>query len=158
MKEIALTRGYVALVDDEDYAWLSQSRWACLKIGYASAKIDGKQCYMHRIITGAQPGQYVDHIDGNKLNNQRTNLRLCTCRQNHWNKPKQTTHKQWKGQRSIYKGVERIPNKWRARIKANGERIHIGVFDSEIEAAKAYDRMATKHFGEFAYLNFPEAQ
>ena len=109
---------------------------------------------MHRQIMKAPKGMVVDHIDGNGLNNRRSNLRICTPRQNQWNRCPLKTRKQT----SPFKGVQYPTGKSRpyARIQYNGKTIHIGVFDSEVEAAQAYDRKAVELFGEFAYLNFPE--
>lgn len=106
---------------------------------------------MHRVIMGEPRGLVVDHIDGNSLNNRRSNLRVCTVSQNHQNQ-------RFRGGLSRYKGVcflKKI-NKWRANIGFDGRRMHIGCFDNEVDAAKAYDRKAGELFGEFAYLNFPE--
>ena len=99
----------------------------------------------------APKGTLVDHIDRNSLNNRRGNLRLCTPSQNILNtRGKKGTSK--------YKGVwwNTKKNKWLAMITSKGRHFHLGFFDEEIEAAKAYDRKAVELFGEFAYLNFPE--
>lgn len=151
---IPLTKGKVAIVDAKDYEWLSQHKWyASQKRNgfYACRHSKGKVIYMHRVIMKAPQGLFVDHIDGNGLNNRRSNLRVCTVSQNHQNQ-------RFRGGLSRYKGVcflKKI-NKWRANIGFDGRRMHIGCFDNEIEAAKAYDRKADELFGEFAYLNFTE--
>jgi hypothetical protein len=105
---------------------------------------------MHREIAGAPKGMVVDHIDGNELNNRRSNLRVCTVSQNHQNR-----RRTWG--RSRYKGVCFLKkrNKWKAEIMVNRKHIHIGCFDEEEEAAKAYDKKAAELFGEFAYFNLP---
>ena len=159
MKEIPLTQGKIALVDDADYEWLNQRKWhAANNHGwgwYAERKgacdSNGKRhtILMHRVITGAGLGQQVDHKDRDGLNNQRANLRLCTASQNHANQ------KRCAGCSSRFKGVtwNKREGKWRARIGVHGERIFLGRFDDEVLAALAYNKAATEHFGEFARPN-----
>ena len=107
---------------------------------------------MHRQILEAPKGVWVDHIDGNGLNNRKSNLRLCSATENACNRrPVPNCH-------SRYKGVSwhKRQKKWAVRIAKRGKGIHLGSFDDEIEAAVAYDRKAEVLFGEFAYLNFPD--
>ena len=159
MKEIQLSqrgknRGkYVALVDDEDFELLNQYKWAALKHGntfYAKRNItvDGKQAtqYMHGAIMN---GKGVDHKDHNGLNNQRSNLRLCNQSENVMNGSKSPNKS------SIYKGVcyNKKANKWEVQIIINRNRIHLGLFDSEVEAARSYNAKAIELFCEFANLN-----
>jgi len=152
---IKLTWGKYAIVDAEDYGRLSSYKWCAVehsRCWYArTLKRDGSQLSLHRLITGAPKGLFVDHRDHNGLNNRKQNLRICTRSENNWNR---RPH----GRTSRYKGVYRDKrrNKFVARIYTNGKQIFIGYFDDEIEAAKAYDRKARELFGEFAYLNFPE--
>jgi hypothetical protein len=151
---IPLTKGMVATVDAHDYARINRHRWYACKRGekyYARRQEKRRYIYMHREICRAPAGMVVDHIDGNGLNNRNSNLRLCTVRQNMWNRRPT-------GGRSVYKGVCRRVGrkKWAAQISRRGRRYHLGYFDSEIEAAKAYDKKARELFGEFAYLNLPE--
>lgn len=158
-KEIPLTQGKVALVDDEDHEWLSQWRWQYNKrAGYAQRSEmyrdgTGTSFSMHAVIMNTPKGMHTDHIDGNRLNNQRSNLRVCTCAQNLHNSKKTN-----KSCHSQYKGVTwRIQdNKWWARITFNCKSISIGLFKTELDAARAYDRAAREYFGEFARLNFPD--
>ncbi len=104
---------------------------------------------MHREIMKAPKGKFVDHIDGNGLNNRRRNLCLCMTEQNLQNRrPLART--------SQFKGVLYYADKWHAEITCWGKKTRIGAYDDEVEAATAYDRMAIELFGEFAYLNFPE--
>ena len=106
---------------------------------------------MHRQIMIAPEGFVVDHIDGNSLNNRKTNLRICTQAQNiHNSRPR-------RNRSSKYKGVfwDKVNKKWSTNIRKGDKRIYLGGFDDEIEAAIAYDRKAAELFGEFAYLNFP---
>lgn len=144
---------YVALVDDEDFEKLNQFNWYAHKdcnTFYAGRHItvDGKRTtqLMHNVILN---GKGIDHRDGNGCNNQKTNLRLCTNQENCMNQRKQT------GTSSIYKGVSlfKRDNKWQASIMLNGKKIYLGLFNSEIEAAKAYNDKAVALFCEFANLN-----
>jgi hypothetical protein len=157
MKEIKLTQGMVALVDDEDYQYLSQFDWYACKCDnkyYArrSARVDGKdiKIYMHREILGLERGQriFVDHKDRDGLNNQRSNIRLATCSQNNANKDITLGV-------SGYRGVSwfKPTRKWVARIKNGGKFISLGYFDKPEMAAAAYNTAALKFYGEFASLN-----
>ena len=153
MKEIQLSRGMVALVDDEDFESLNQYKWHALQhrnTFYASrySRVDSKQKYI-RMHGEIMNGSGIDHIDHNGLNNQKSNLRFCTNSENAMNRIKM------RNTSSIYKGVTfHKPNKkWMAQIKINGNKTHIGMFTSEIEAAKAYNAKAIELFLEFANLN-----
>ena len=108
---------------------------------------------MHRLILNAPQNKLVDHVDGNGLNNRKTNLRLCNYTQNAWNRRPAA------GGHSKYKGVTWNNNSkgWYVRICKDYKSIYLGCFDNEIEAALAYDHKAEELFGEFAYLNFPES-
>jgi len=158
MKEILLNsrKGvFAAVVDDADYAWLSQYRWNVLfgrNTNYAVRyeQIAGKRqvVYMHRmLVVGAD---LVDHEDRDGLNNQRHNLRPATYSTNGANS------RQRQGAYSKYRGVrfEKRTGKWYAVMRFQRSRIHVGTFFDEIEAAKAYDTKARQLFGEFAKTNF----
>ena len=156
MKVINLTQGKVALINDVDFAYLNQWKWYAHFDGfnwYAERK-PRKICFrMHRLILSRKLGhanfKQVDHVDGNGLNNLRSNLRASTCQQNHFNKRKaQNKSSQFKG---IYWNKQL--QKWRVQIRVNKKLIEVGCFHSEIQAAKAYDKMAKKHFGNRAKLN-----
>lgn len=158
MKEIPLTKGHVALVDDADYEWLNQYNWhyepaGC---GYAARRIDNKIVLMHQFIMQAKLGQLVDHKNRNGLDNQRNNLRMATTAQNAANRDKP---RRIKPTTSQFKGVYLDSNthRWIAKIRVNRQGIHIGSFADEVEAARAYDAAACKYHGTFARLNFPEA-
>lgn len=107
---------------------------------------------MHREIMQAPAGMVVDHIDGNGLNNRRSNLRLCTRMQNSRNRRKN------RDSTTEFKGVWRDKRTGRcyAQIRFKGKNLYVGVFDTAIEAARAYDRKALELFAEFAHLNFPD--
>ncbi len=164
MKEIPLTQGMIAQVDDEDFEWLSQWKWTLQKnkqghkfFFYATRRttrrnhVSRKCIIMHRLIMNAPHGLLVDHKDGNGLNNKRSNLRICNNSQNLAN-GKQINHRKT----SMFKGVRWIVrlNKWCARIGRSGKH-YLGLFNTEEQAAKAYDEAAKKQYGEFSCLNFP---
>jgi len=150
MREIQLTQGKIALVDNADFEWLNRWDW--------HAKRDHNTWYacrmgvlMHRFLLDADEEIKVDHKDQNGLNNQRSNLRLATTQQNNHNRSKN------RHSVSIYKGVtwhsrDKI---WIARITFNSQVHHLGSFVNEIDAAIAYDTAAIIYFGSFARLNFP---
>jgi hypothetical protein len=162
MKKIALTQGKFALVDDEDFEYLNQFKWFYHKItkdrtGYAirnSIMINYKRAAsikMHREILNLKKGELADHIDGDGLNNQKSNLRRCNKYQNSWNKPTLRSKKL-----NAIKGVTRIkdrlgiPNYWVARISFCGERIYLGTFKTKKLAEEAYKKAALELHGEFA--------
>lgn len=152
-KEISLTMGYVAIVDDIDHARLSAYKWQASKRGaniYASTDIDRKKVYMHRMILNAPADMTVDHISGNGLDNRRSNLRLATLSQNSANRRRMLPNAA-----SKYRGVFLVSNKksWRAQIFYQGQTIYLGCFLTQWEAAQAYNEAAIKHFGEYAVLN-----
>jgi hypothetical protein len=161
MKEISLTQGKVALVDDEDYDFLMQWKWYARghgKLFYAVrqtpsidkfGKYKQKRIKMHHLLFHCPNDKVTDHKDGNGLNNQKDNLREATKQQNACNKSKSQNCS------SIYKGVHwsKQANKWIAEIYFNYIKFPLGSFDNEIEAAIAYNNKAIELFGEFAKLN-----
>lgn len=155
MKEIPLTQNKATLVDDEDYEWLNQWDWyAQLNHGnwYVGRSLNPGTLFMHRVLLGIPRGYECDHIDGDGLNNQRFNLRICTTRQNSYNQISLRGASRFKGV-SLHKRM----GKWRAYITFNGKRIHLGLFNSEIVAALSYDKAALNYFGEYARLNFSDS-
>jgi hypothetical protein len=151
MKEIVISEGNVVLVDDEDYEKALKVQWyICLGYarGYArqSLGMPVSTLLLHRYILGLAHGdkRVVDHANGNKLDNRKANLRICTQVENQRNKPV-TKHN-----RSGLKGVGRHKGRWRARIRADGREIHIGYFDTVEEAHTAWRSYAEKLHGEFA--------
>jgi hypothetical protein len=148
---IPLTKGKIAVVDAADFNWLKNLKFYSTAKGYAVCNFNGRHESMHRLIMNPPPGLVVDHIDRNPLNNKRSNLRICTTKQNNYNRKRHNKY-------SKYKGIYWLStsNKWRAVIHYYSKHIHLGYFDSEIETAQAYDKKAVELFGEFAYLNFPE--
>jgi len=122
---------------------------------FYAVRADGNtKTSMHREIMNAPKGLDVDHIDGNGLNNRKSNLRLCTHAENvHNSRPMRNGS-------SKYKGVcwHKTYKKWYSSIGKTGKRFYLGRFDNEIDAALAYDKKAKELFGEFAYLNFAKGR
>jgi len=157
VKVIKLTQGQCTIVDPEDYERASRKLWHIVFKGetrqpYAAhSEKKGSRKYeltLHKFLTG---WPYVDHINRDSLDNRRSNLRQVTHAQNQYNQ---------RGSRystSPYKGVswDKARHKWCAQIMIDYHQNHLGRFDNEIDAAKAYDKAALAAFGEYAYLNFP---
>lgn len=161
-REIALTKGYVTIVDDEDYERFSGLPW------YASETNWGTYAYrslpmcegvrrnvsMHREILGlpaaSDGGAFVDHANGDTLDNRRANLRTCTTTQNAANMGPHRGRQ--------FKGVSwhKASKKWRAYLRDSYRQVSLGYYDTPEEAARAYDRAAFETWGGFARLNFPD--
>jgi hypothetical protein len=156
---IGLNRGFVAIIDKEDIELVSQFNWNAVLVrnvlyAYTAASAR-KPLAMHRLILRPARGVIVDHANGNGLDNRRCNLRIANHSQNAANKRKPQVGRAT----STYKGVHwesagSRKRRWRAMIRVNGRRIHLGSFATEVEAAIAYDNAAKEHFGEYARPNF----
>lgn len=150
MREIPLTQGKIALVDDADYSELSKFNWYYDE-GYAKRNLKPGCVFMHHCILPKKDGMEVDHRDLNSLNNQRYNLRYATKSQQMANRPRFKN-----GKVSKYKGVyaeksATVP--WCAQIRSSGKIKYLGCFATEDAAALAYNTAAIARFGEFARLN-----
>ncbi len=151
-RRIPLTQGKFAIVDPEDYGRLNKYKW------YASgnreklyaARAEGrKKVFMHREIIPIPHGMVADHINRDRLDNRKTNLRPATTAQNAYNRPRN-------GARFMGLSWDNRRGKWRVRVSRNGKRISVGCFGEKTEAARAYDEAVKKYHGEFAVLNFPD--
>jgi hypothetical protein len=154
MKNIPLKDGYVAVVDDVDYARLQAfGNWTRNNRGYAVCyrSVDGRRFtfYMHRIVIQAKPGTQVDHIDRDKLNNQRRNLRLVSRTQNQMNKGLQANNS------TGVKGVTLRKGKYEARLRYQDRNLYLGRYESADEAGLAYDIAARYLYGHYAWCNHP---
>jgi hypothetical protein len=161
MKEIPLTQGMFAQVDDDWYEYLMQWKWFYRKnlkrnTGYAARTTwpERKQVHMHRVIMNTPLGQEVDHIDRNGCHNWQENMRNCEKGQNQMNQSKRSDNT------SGFKGVSwhKQRQKWNAKIYIKGKHKSLGLYQTPEEAARAYDRAAEKFFREYAFLNFPEQE
>lgn len=169
MREIPVGHGRVTMVDDADYERLSQFKWRA-HLGsngttwYVRRTVTRTSvAFMHRDITDCPKGMHVDHIDGNGLNNCRSNLRVCTPAQNLRNRgpgPKTSSRSsKYKGVRAQYYQGDRDPGGWVVEVMCDREKYRVArVFRCEEEAARAHDKLAKLVHGEFAKLNFPDHQ
>lgn len=160
MREIPLTQGKIAIVDDEDYERLSSHKWfvwVARGVSYAGRHVyikdaDGKlkqqSILMHRVVADANGVGVVDHVNGDGLDNRRHNLRICTQQQN-------TANNRRARGKSGFRGVYGHRNRWEAKISHNRRMFHIGSFGSPEDAAIARDAVAKRINGKFAVLNFP---
>jgi len=158
---IPLTRDKVAIVDAADHGMLAKWKWyACeaypgLFYAQRTTKTNGirREILMHRLLMNAADGQIVDHVNGDSLDNRRSNLRLCDVPQNTWN-----TRKRRSDAKSRYFGVTQhsTTRRWQATIVVRGVYMFLGVWDSEEDAARAWDSAALHFRCEFAALNFPD--
>lgn len=150
MATIPLTRGHVAIVDDDDFEYLNQWYWH--STGKYARRRDGKRfLFMHRAFLPDDNPFQVDHINGNGFDNRRENLRLVTASENRANSRRRSDGS------SQFKGVSlrRTTGRWEAKILTPTGRRHLGFFADEETAARAYDAAAREVFGRFAHLNFP---
>jgi len=153
---LRLTNGQFTLVDADMFEFLKTKTWRVHSNGYiATGEYNpetqkAKIKYLHRLVNQTPEGMHTDHIDGNKRNNTRANLRSCTRTQNMMNQRTQTRNKY-----SKYKGVSWCKQHrcWVAGVKMNRKRTNLGLFKTEVDAAKAYNLKALEFFGSFAKLN-----
>ncbi|WP_080414638.1 HNH endonuclease [Burkholderia ubonensis] len=156
MREIRLTNGDIALVDDHDFESLSKYTWQLSQKGYArrqwTEKNTGKkmQIFMHRQILGLTPsdGIFTDHIDGNRLNNQRSNIRTCTLTEN--NRNRRVGKNSSTGLKGVFRRTRAKGDRFIASITFNNRIIYLGTFDTPEDAHKSYCAAAKRLYGEFA--------
>jgi hypothetical protein len=166
MVEMQFKKGLVGLLSDEDADLISECKWGVAGPGYVSGSYQGKQQYLHRVVLSRVigrelvKGEYSDHINRNRLDNRRENLRVVTNRQNLLNRELQDNNTS--GYRGVwyYKGQahKNIKKRWAAEIKIVGKRKFLGFYETAKEAAQAYDNAARESNGEFARLNFPDSE
>lgn len=144
----------LALIDDEDFPRVEPFTWRAREDGYIQRTWieDGKTCHelLHRFIMEAHEDVLVDHENGDRWDCRKENLRVATFSQNAANRPTTALDRAWKG-------IYAHGNRWKARIKLEGQNVYLGSFQTPQEAAYAYDAAAKRLFGEFARLNFPSA-
>ena len=147
-KEVKLTQGMTALIDDDDFERVNKIKWQVMKsrVGYyAQSAGKNKTVLMHRFIMKTPKNMVCDHINHNTLDNRKSNLRNCTRSQNQMNRK---TAKNKLGLKGVDYHAQN--GKYRAQIQLFGKKIHIGYFDTKEEATEAYKNRATELFGEFA--------
>jgi len=154
--EIKLRTGEICLIDKEDYAVINQHKWYIEGWGYArrnkkfvNGVPDSESLRMHRFLLKPPVGVSIDHINGNKLDNRKSNLRLCTVAQNNFGRGIK------KDNTSGCKGVHfnKPTGKWMARISANGKRKYLGLFETKELAYSSYKKASKELHGDFANLN-----
>ncbi|MGL5440823.1 MAG: HNH endonuclease [Filifactoraceae bacterium] len=154
VKELILASGEIALIDSEDYDLVAKYKWYMHKGGYAARSIKKNNrtitVFLHRRLVKASSKYVVDHINGDRLDNRKANLRIVTAQQNAFNRCRNVNKKS-----SVYKGVfwSKEKSLWLSLIKIDGKSIHLGYFNNEIDAACAYNEKAVELFGGYARLN-----
>lgn len=148
-RRIKLTQGKYALIDHEDFELVSRFKWYFSSLGYVSRSGCKKHFTLHQLIMKTKKGEYVDHVNRNKLDNRKENLRIVTNQQNSFNRIKSKNNK------TGYKGVtyNKNANKFMSYINLNYKQIYLGLFNDKKEAAQSYNIAAIKYHGKFARIN-----
>lgn len=149
MKQIALSKGKVALVDDDDYEWLNETNWWFNGRYAVTVRYEGKKrinIWMHREIMKTPPHLFTDHINMDRLDNRKNNLRLCTKSQNMLNRPAQRNNTS--GHKNIYWDKNR--KLWCVEIKVNGKKHHLGRYADIKHAIERRDLAHKGIIGDFA--------
>ena len=149
MKEIPLTKGKVALVDDDDFDMLSKFKWYYgnrYAVRHDNSTKTRRPMFMHRVIIGTPDGMDTDHINGDKLDNRKCNLRVCTRSQNQINALCRRNSKS--GLRGVHWSERN--KRWVAQMRFNGRKLSLGYFTSKLAASKAYCEQVKLLYGEFA--------
>lgn len=145
---IPLTKGYHALIDVDDFYSLPKNLWHTKTsngLSYAATWVKNQPQYLHRLIMNASNGMVCDHVNGNTMDNRKSNLRICTVLESNRNRG---------SNKNVYKGIKKMAASiWQARIFVNRKNINLGVFENEDLAVIAYNNAALEHFGKFARLN-----
>lgn len=153
MREIPLSRGMVALVDNEDYEWLSQWKWQAKRSPpnhwSAYGRVNGVPTFMHRLLIHVPDGMMVDHINRNSLDNRKENLRVANAQENARNRSRQSNNSS--GFTGVY--YNKKLNKWQVQIKVNGRHIHLGVYSELSDAVFVRKSKEKELFGEFGNEN-----
>jgi HNH endonuclease len=159
MIKVELSQGFTAFIDDGDFELINNYKWHVSLVGskvkqaMCNTVINGKptKLSMHRLLMKPLVLEVVDHIDGNPLNNQKCNLRLCSPTENQYNRPRTINNQ------SAYKGVWETPSgKFRSYIKVDSKRINLGTFTTAELASKAYKDASKQLHGQFSVYNRPE--
>lgn len=148
MKYLILSQGKQAIIDDEDFEFLNQRKWSFRSDGYAVGRDKGKLVRLHRFIMRTPNGMLTDHINGDRLDNRKSNLRICNDLQNCWNRHSKA--KNFSGVQGVY--WNKSLKKWRAKITVNRKHIHIGLYELKEDAIKARQKAEIKYFGEYSAL------
>jgi len=148
MKEIILSKGKYTTVDDEDFDFLNQWKWFYASVGYPGRWFKRKFVTMHNFLLNTPVGKHTDHINGDILDNRKSNLRICEVKENIRNQKLHINNT------SGYKGVTwcKRDKRWKAQLMLNRKNLYLGNFKDKEKAAKAYKEAAIKHFGAFARL------
>mgnify|MGYP001558742858 CR=1 FL=1 len=143
---IPLSNGGETLIDWRDLKIAIGHRWYKNDNGYVLSRIGKKLFRLHRFINKTPSGKDTDHINGDRLDNRRVNLRTCTRAENMWNSGRH------KDNTSGYKGVSwwKTGGYWQAQISINSQKIHLGFFKSKMDAVKVYDKAVRKYHKEYA--------